>query len=244
MTIRLTDVEGGRIRDIVVEPIPGGTMQDMLDSLNARATGVGVYGQFTLNTKGQLAFQSVNSSPVSMSILADSTERGPGGPSVSQLFGLGPSERSTRGEKFFVNPVFQQTPKLLPFAQLDLTKAVGGAPALAVGDGRGALALAKAGETSMAFSVAGDAVAVKMTLSRYSSDFSGSIARKAATAESRKDAAAAVSTEIDSQRQSHEGVNLDEELINLTTYQQAFNASARLIQASKDMFDVLVGIMG
>ena len=83
-----------------------------------------------------------------------------------------------------------------------------------------------------------------MTVSRYAADFGGSIARKAATAESRKDAAAAVSSEVDSQRQSEEGVNLDEELINLTTYQQAFNASARLIQATKDMFDVLTGILG
>ncbi|NQE64586.1 flagellar hook-associated protein FlgK [Caulobacter sp. RHG1] len=244
MTIRLTDVEGGRIRDVVVEPPAGGTMQDMLNALNSRATGVGVYGQFSLNDNGQMTFQSSSSSPVSMSILGDTTERDVGGPSVSQLFGLGPAERSTRGEKFFVNPAFEQTPKLLPFAQLDLKQTVGGSPALAVGDGRGALALAKAGETTMAFSASGDAVAVNMSLSRYSADFSGSVARKSATAESRKDAAAAVSTEIDSQRQSAEGVNLDEELINLTTYQQAFNASARLIQASKDMFDVLVGIMG
>ncbi len=243
MTIRLTDVEGGRIRDVQIQPPASGDMQDMLDALNSRATGVGVYGQFSLDTKGQLTFQSVNSSPVSMSILEDTTQRGVGGPSVSQLFGLGPAERSTRGEKFFVNPVFEQTPKLLPFAQLDLTK-VAGETALAVGDGRGALALAKAGETSLSFSAVGDAAAATMSLTRYSSEFSGSIARKAATAESRKDAAAAVSTEIDSQRQSVEGVNLDEELINLTTYQQAFNASARLIQASKDMFDVLVGIMG
>lgn len=244
MTIRLTDVEGGRIRDVVVEPPAGGTMQDLLDSLNSRASGVGLYGQFTLDTKGQLAFQSNTNSPVTMSMVSDTTERGFGGPSVSQLFGLGPSERSTRGEKFFVNPAFNENPKLMPFAQLDLTQAVGGSPALAVGDGRGALALAKAGETNMSFSAAGDTTAVTMTLSRYSADFSGSVARKAATAESRKDSATAVSSEIDSQRQSVEGVNLDEELINLTTYQQAFNASARLIQATKDMFDVLVGIMG
>ena len=83
-----------------------------------------------------------------------------------------------------------------------------------------------------------------MSVARYAADFGGSIGRKAATAESRKDAAAAVSGEVDSQRQSKEGVNLDEELINLTTYQQAFNASARLIQATKDMFDVLTGILG
>jgi flagellar hook-associated protein 1 FlgK len=29
----------------------------------------------------------------------------------------------------------------------------------------------------------------------------------------------------------------------MTTYQQAFNASARLIQAAKDLYDILLGIV-
>lgn len=244
MTIRLTDVEGGRIRDIPFTPPLGGTMQNMIDALNSRASGVGLYGQFSMNAKGQVSFTSNTNTPVTMSIVADSTERGAGGPSASQLFGIGPAERSTRGEKFFLNTAMDQNPKLLPFAKLDLTQAVGGNAALAIGDGRGALALANAGESTATFGVAGSAASVTMTVARYAADFGGSIARKAATAESRKEAAAAVSSEVDSQRQSEEGVNLDEELINLTTYQQAFNASARLIQATKDMFDVLNGILG
>jgi flagellar hook-associated protein 1 FlgK len=60
----------------------------------------------------------------------------------------------------------------------------------------------------------------------------------------RKEATEALLKEAKDRRASFEGVNLDEELINLTTYQQAFNASARLIQATKDMFDVLTGILG
>ena len=55
-------------------------------------------------------------------------------------------------------------------------------------------------------------------------------------------AAESVLTEADTRRQSVEGVNLDEELINMTTYQQAFNASARVIQASKDLFDTLLNM--
>ena len=52
----------------------------------------------------------------------------------------------------------------------------------------------------------------------------------------------AVREEADMRRSSVEGVNLDEELINMTTYQQAFNASARVIQASKDLFDTLLNM--
>jgi len=48
--------------------------------------------------------------------------------------------------------------------------------------------------------------------------------------------------EAAARRSSVEGVNLDEELIQLTVYQQAFNASARLITAAKEMYDVLLSI--
>ena len=36
---------------------------------------------------------------------------------------------------------------------------------------------------------------------------------------------------------------MDEEIIQLTTYQQAYNASARLIQAAKEMYETLVNMI-
>ena len=69
------------------------------------------------------------------------------------------------------------------------------------------------------------------------------VGRDAATASSQATSATAVQTEADARRQSVEGVNIDEELINLTTYQQAYTANARMIQATKDMFDVLSGLI-
>jgi flagellar hook-associated protein 1 FlgK len=242
ITLRLTDTDGGRIRDVNVSVPAGATMQDLMDSLNARNGGVGLYGTFALDAKGAMNFTSYSGSTVSLSVASDDTERGMGGPSITQLFGVGPSERSTRGERFLVNPAMDQDPTRLPFAKLNLS-AGAGVIALAVGDGRGALALAKSGDTMADFAAVGSASATKTSLLRYAADFSGSIARKAAAAESRKDAAEAVAIEVDTQRQGQEGVNLDEELINLTTYQQAFNASARLIQATKDMYDVLTNIL-
>ena len=50
-------------------------------------------------------------------------------------------------------------------------------------------------------------------------------------------------TEATARRQAVEGVNLDEELVNMTTYQQAFSASARMIQAAKDLYDVLLALV-
>ena len=51
-------------------------------------------------------------------------------------------------------------------------------------------------------------------------------------------------SEAETQRQSVEGVNLDQELVNLTTYQQAFSASARLVTATQDMFSALLTMLG
>ena len=81
------------------------------------------------------------------------------------------------------------------------------------------------------------------TLSSYAADFAGEVGGKASAAKTRSETASALAKEADSRRTSAEGVNMDEELVNMTTFQQAYNASARLIQASKDMYDVLIGIL-
>ena len=68
--------------------------------------------------------------------------------------------------------------------------------------------------------------------------------RKADSAASRQQIAESVAAEADTRRSSAEGVNLDQELISMTTYQQAFSASARLVQAGKDLYDVLLQMVG
>lgn len=52
-----------------------------------------------------------------------------------------------------------------------------------------------------------------------------------------------IANEAAARRSSVEGVNLDEELVQLTVYQQSYNASARLIMAAKEMFDVLADLI-
>ena len=133
-------------------------------------------------------------------------------------------------------------PSNMAFARIDLGVAPG-VSSLRACDARGALALAQSGDVNTQFGAAGALGSVSMTVSRYASEFSGAVGRDAADADSRKQAADAVKSEADSRRQATEGVNLDEELVNLTTYQQAFNASARMIQATKELFDVLNNII-
>jgi flagellar hook-associated protein 1 FlgK len=117
-----------------------------------------------------------------------------------------------------------------------------GQTGLSLGDGRGAFALAQAGETAIRFDRAGEMAAMSTSLSSYAAQLGGAIGRRAALADERKDGAEIVFKEAAARRSSVEGVNLDEELIQLTVYQQAFNASARLITAAKEMYDVLLSI--
>ncbi|WP_269716016.1 flagellar hook-associated protein FlgK [Caulobacter sp. NIBR2454] len=241
LTFRLTDENNQLIRDVTVTVPAGGTMDDLLTEMNAQGTGLGGQGAFTLNQYGEIVF-TPKQSGVTLSVISDATQRGPGGPTMSQFFGLGAAERGNRGTRYFVDPAIVKDPARLPFAQLNLAAAAGES-SLVIGDGRGALLLAKAGDAAGHFSAAGGMGSTTGSLSAFFSEVSGSIARKADTAASRQTSAESVKLEADARRQSVEGVNLDEELISMTTYQQAYNASSRLIQAAKEMMDQLINLV-
>ncbi len=245
ISLRIADGTGSRIRDVSVAVPAGGTMQDLLDALNSPTGGVGLYGQYSLDADGALSFKASGGNGASISVVQDNTVRGgPGGPSMSQLFGIGAAQRSGRVNTLEVRTDIAANPASLGLAKLDLAQAAAGKPALAVGDGRGAILLSKAGETMAKFDAVGGTAAASMTVSRYASEFAGSIGRKSDAAASREEIAKSVATEANARRTSAEAVNLDQELISMTTYQQAFAASARLVQASKDMYDVLLAMTG
>lgn len=54
--------------------------------------------------------------------------------------------------------------------------------------------------------------------------------------------ASALAVELDTLQQETAGVNLDEELANLTRYQQSYQAAAQLIQTANEMFDVILSL--
>lgn len=242
ISFRFTNVAGARLRDITVQVPAGGTMADLVTALNDPMTGVGRYGAFALDGQGRLAFTASGGQTVGFSVIADTTTQVPAGVSMTELFGLGGGVRASRLDGFSLRSDILAQPNRLALAKLDLNAAPG-TPALSAGDGRGALALSDAGEVMAAFEAAGGSGASAMSISRYVSELAGDIGGRAAASQTRADAAAAIRTEARQRQASHEGVNLDEELVNLTTYQQAFNASARMIQAAKDLYDVLLGMV-
>ncbi len=243
ITFRMSSDVGSRLTDITVAvPAAGtGTMADLLTALNDPSTGLGRYGSFALDANGKMGFTSSLTPAPTLSVIADNTTRGAGGPSFSGLFGIGTAARTGRADSFSVRTDIDNDPRRLALAQLDPTAAVG-ANAISAGDGRGAIRLADAAQQTAMFDPAGGASGGAMTVSRYLADVAGDIGGKAATAATRKTSADALLNQAQNRRAASEGVNLDEELVKLTTFQQAYNASARLIQAAKDMYDVLIGM--
>lgn len=243
VSFRFTDAGGARIRDLsVAVPAGAGDMNELLAALNNPVTGAGRYGTFSLDAAGNMTFAGLGEPPIKMAVTQDNTRQVPSGVSLTQLTGMDAGARAGRADGFTLRTDVRQNPNLLALGQLRLDAAVGD-PALSKGDGRGARALADAGQYAAAFGTAGGAAGGRMSVSRYASELSGDIGSRAAAAKTRAETSAALFTEANARRTSIEGVNLDEELVMMTTYQQAFNASARLIQAAKDMYDVLLGMV-
>ena len=234
----------GALANTITVAVPGAgapTMQDLLNSLNAPVGGVGQYGAFSLDSNGAMTF-TPNSPGSTLSVVSDNTQRGANGPSMSQLFGLGVTQQASRATTFQIRPDIAANPMNMALAQLDLP-ATPGEPVVAIGDGSGATALAQVANTAANFAAAGDMPAATTSVNQYAAQLGGDLGQKASAADTASTAATAVQTEAQTRLQSVEGVNMDEELVNLTTFQQAYNASARLVQASKDMINTLLDMV-
>lgn len=243
LTLRFSGETGAKIRDVTVAIPAGGTVADLLAALNDPATGAGRFGAFALNpADGTLQFNATNSPAPRLTVLEDRTTQVPSGVSITELFGIGGGVRASRADGFTMRSDIRQSPGRLGLAQFDFAAGVG-ATGLTSGDGRGALGLADAGQLNATFQSAGDSLGGQISVSRYASELAGDIGGRAALSKTARDSAVALYGEASARQRAHEGVNLDEELVLMTTYQQAFNASARLIQAARELYDTLLGMV-
>ncbi|MGN6366585.1 flagellar hook-associated protein FlgK [Asticcacaulis taihuensis] len=226
--------------------IPAGatTMTDLVTGaggLNDTTTGLGRYGAFALDGNGQLTFTGFGNPANTLGVTSDTTSRNGTGASFTQFFGLADSAGNAANHLTVATRIENNVANL-SLAQVNLNAATG-VSALAGGDGAGGLAMAAIGTQSTSFNAAGLNAGGTSTLERYGSDLAGQVGNLAATAKTTKESNASLLNEATSRRSSQEGVNLDEELIHLTTYQQAYSAAGRLVQAAKDMYDVLLNMM-
>jgi flagellar hook-associated protein 1 FlgK len=243
LTLRLSTASGAKIKDVTVTTPTGGTVADLMTALNSTTSGVGAYGSFSLDSDGELSFTPSGNSGATVSVVADSTANTTSGASVSQVFGIGAATRNQAATTYAVRSDIVSNPGNLATATLNLS-AGAGEPALAPGDTSGSDALGQAGLGTLSFDAVVGAPAQTTTLSNYAASISSVIGNKAAAADTAKSTAATVASNAATQLSSTEGVSIDQELINLTTYQQAYNASARMVQAANDLYTVLLNMTG
>jgi flagellar hook-associated protein 1 FlgK len=114
---------------------------------------------------------------------------------------------------------------------------------LGVGDNEIAQQLADAfGENFSYASVANGPSSVSTTFSGYAGVILSFNASQTAAADSTLDYQTFFFEDLQAKFQSEAGVNLDEELANMTIFQNAYNASARLVQAVDEMFETLLSL--
>jgi flagellar hook-associated protein 1 FlgK len=222
--------------------ISGSSIGDVINSLNNTSTGLGRYATYSLGANGQLLSTPVTGSEgYSIKLSADSTTRIGTDLSFSQIFGVGDAVTSGRTASFTVRQDILRNPDLLALAKLELsvTTSVGDFVA-GKGDGRGGFVIQQALETARNFQTAGSLSATSSSLIDFSGRFAVITGSRAANADREAETARGLSTEADLRRANVEGVNIDEELANMTLFQQSYNAAARLIQAAKELNDILL----
>ena len=81
-----------------------------------------------------------------------------------------------------------------------------------------------------------------LTLSQYAGQILGQNSTASASVHDNLQFQTGVQSQISTQAQSVSGVNMDEELANLTIYENAYTASARVVQTVNSMFNTLMSI--
>lgn len=240
ITFAVRDTNGSILRRVDFAIGAGTTISSLRGDIDAALQG---YGQTALDASGRLTLVPSNGNVGRIDVIDDTTIRGDTTLSLSGLFGLGESLPAQRSRSLVIRNDIVADPNKLGAAQADLAGAAAGTRVLSPGDGRGALTLEAAGTKARTFASAGSLTGQVTSVMDYAARLAGSAGVKAEAFSSAKAAAESVRQEVKDRRASEEGVNLDEELVKMTTYQQAYAAASRMIQAAKDLYDIVLNMV-
>ena len=218
-------------------------MADLVNELNT--TGVlGSYATASLDSNGRLnIIPNASGSIAVIDVIADTTLRGTTSMSMSTMFGLGVEGPAERARGLGVKSEIALNSNQLATSAFDTTATTVGSLGVSSGNNAGALALQGSLSNSVSLRTIGGASYLNLSITDVASQIASSAGSKAGQFESRATASLALRNEAETRRASVEGVNLDEEMVKMTVYQQSYSAASRLIQTSKDMYDVLLNMV-
>lgn len=238
-------LDGNTVSTVNINMVAGETFNDVITALNDTSTGLGRYATFSLDGNGELTYTTnPGYEGFELNLTGDSTSRPSSGVAFSHLFGVGLEARASRSESFDVDPTIRSNSSRLALGQLDISAtSVVGDVVVSSGDNRGGTALQAALDNSRSFDAAGSISVTSASLGDYMARLAGTIGSRAARAESEAGSAIVLRETAAQKRLDVEGVNLDEELAAMTMFQTSYNASARMMQAAKEMTETLLNIV-
>jgi flagellar hook-associated protein 1 FlgK len=245
LNFRVEIIGGGSAVSVNVPIVAGETFNDVVTALNDPLNGLGRYAIYSLDSNGQLTSQpNPGYETFKIASVSDDTLRPGSGLSFSQIFGSGLQARAGRSEIFNVDATIRADGSKLALGQLDINGAsVAGDVVLTESDSRGGQALQAARTAGRTFDAAGSLAKSTSSIEDYAARFAGSVGSRAARAESEAGSASVLMETAQNKRADVEGVSLDEELAAMTLFQQSYNASARMLQAARDMTEALMRIV-
>jgi len=241
ISLTLKGPDGEVAKTATVSVASGMTIGNVVTALN---TAMGGQAVFTLNSDGSISeTQPTTLSSYTLNVTADTTQRGTTGMSFTQLFGIGANQLALQASNFSVSSQIASSPQRLAFAKPQITAStVAGGTVVTPGDNTGLLALQNVDSNQQSFRAAGGISAETASLDDYAAAFYQDVATRGTAAKSNQTAQDDRLQEAQSRQAATSGVNLDEELTNMTTYQQAYSAGARLLSVVDQLYATLLAI--
>ena len=242
----------GNVRIAVVNA--NGTLAANAVDINLTATGTTTVGALvtTINTalgangsasivNGKLVITATNSTQgiainTNDSLVSGTTEGFP------DFFGLNDFFTGTGSSDFAVRADIVTDPSRVSMGKLSLT-ATSGQSGIAVGDNTVITNLAALTQKSISFAAVTGLPAGTFTMEEYAGLILGLNAVQAARAEEAAALEGDLLENLEIRKASQTGVNVDEELANILVFQNAYAASARVINAAQELFDSLLAVV-
>jgi flagellar hook-associated protein 1 FlgK len=241
ISMALKGPDGDVVKNVSITTTAGQTVGNVISALN---TALGGAATLTLNGDGSISTADSALYPgYDLNVTGDTTQRGSTGVSFSELFGLGASALAQQAQGFSVTSAVANNPARLGSGTPGITATtVAGNTIVESGDNSGAIALENAINTTKSFQAAGGISAQTASLSDYAASFYQNLSTQSNAVTTNQTTQDDRLTEANSRVASNSGVNLDEELTNLSSYQQAYAAGARILTTVDQLYQTLLQI--
>lgn len=240
IAITLRDASGRTLAAATIAPAAGGTIGDVVAAVGA--SDLGAYGTFGLSVTGRLTFApAAGRDGIQLVVTGDGTRRH-GQIPLSDMLGFGQvrTDRALAAASIAADGGSAPAGRANPDALI-------GEIVVGVADNRALQAIVDALAAPVRLGgPAGvdppDGGRAATTLDRAVAELFGGTGATAAIARARAEDAAVRRDDAVRRRDSFAGVDVDEELAQLTLLQSSYAASARALAAAKDMLDDLLRI--